>query len=118
MSSIRNDDRIIRPAFTRKGYEEQVKPYFEGGMEDLLDPAWVLAPGNEEADELEAEEVAAIKSEYFKQYVQEWRVFVDHPAGSFDPFAGLSHAWKRTPHLRLLGVEFLGPGVVLARVDR
>ncbi len=77
VSSIRNDDRIIRPAFTRKGYEEQVKPYFEGGLNDLLDPAWVLAPGNEAAEELQAEEIAAIRTEYFKQYVQEWRVFVD-----------------------------------------
>lgn len=48
----------------------------------------------------------------------EWRVFVRHLPGSFDPEAGLSHGWKTTPRLELFGVEYLGPNRTFARIDR
>jgi hypothetical protein len=48
----------------------------------------------------------------------EWRVFVDHPAGSFDALNGLSHGWKTTPLLRLMAVDYLAPGRVLRSVER
>lgn len=48
----------------------------------------------------------------------DWRVFVRHDVGSYDAVQGLSHGWKTTPRLRFLGVEYLGPGMVLRRVDR
>ena len=48
----------------------------------------------------------------------EWRVFVQHQPGSYDAVGGLSHAWKRVPRLLFLGAEYLGPGMVLKRVER
>ena len=48
----------------------------------------------------------------------DWRVFVRYERGSFDPLDGLAHGWKATPRLRFLGVEYLGPGAVLRRVER
>ncbi len=48
----------------------------------------------------------------------EWRTFVRHLPGSFDPVAGLAHGWKTTPRLELFGVEYMGPGRTLARFDR
>ena len=48
----------------------------------------------------------------------EWRVFLRHEPGSFDPVGGLSHAWKRVPRLSYFGAEYLGPGMVLKRVER
>jgi hypothetical protein len=48
----------------------------------------------------------------------EWRAFVRFAPGAFDELTGTSHAWKQTPRLRLFGVEYLGPNVVLRRVDR
>jgi len=48
----------------------------------------------------------------------EWRAFVRYSPGAFDPSAGASHGWKQTPRLRLLGVEYLAPSVVLRRVER
>jgi hypothetical protein len=48
----------------------------------------------------------------------EWRIFVRHLAGSFDPLEGLAHGWKTTPRLELFGVEYMGPSRTLARVDR
>jgi hypothetical protein len=48
----------------------------------------------------------------------DFRVFVQHRRGAFDPDTGLSHDWKRTPRFRLLAVEYLGPGMTLRRIDR
>jgi hypothetical protein len=48
----------------------------------------------------------------------EWRVFVRHLPGSFDPRDGLAHGWKTSPRLELFGVEFMGPNRTFARVDR
>jgi hypothetical protein len=48
----------------------------------------------------------------------EWRIFVRHLQGSFDANKGLSHGWKTTPRLELFGVDYMGPGRTLARVDR
>jgi hypothetical protein len=38
----------------------------------------------------------------------EWRAFVRHAPGSFDPDQGLAHGWKTTPRLELFGVEYMG----------
>lgn len=48
----------------------------------------------------------------------EWRVFVRFAQGAFDPVTGLNHAWKESPRLRLFGVEYLGPNLVVRRVDQ
>ena len=48
----------------------------------------------------------------------EWRVFVRHLPGSFDPVDGLAHGWKSTPRLELFGAEYMGPNRTLARIDR
>ena len=47
-----------------------------------------------------------------------WRAFVRYEAGAFDPELGMAHGWKTTPRLELFGVEYLGPGRVLRRVQR
>jgi hypothetical protein len=47
----------------------------------------------------------------------QWRVFVRYAQGAFDELLGSSHAWKQVPRLRLLGVEYMGPSVILRRVD-
>jgi type VI secretion system protein ImpL len=77
VSTIRNQDRIIRAAFTRRGYEEQVKPRLEGSMDDLLDEQWVLGNVGEDGERLLEDEVVAIRTEYFRRYILEWRVFID-----------------------------------------
>ncbi len=45
-------------------------------------------------------------------------MFVEHRRGSFDAFDGLSHGWKTTPRFKVLAVDYLGPGMVLSRIDR
>ncbi len=76
-SSLRNDDQQIRPAFTKKGFEGQIKPLFEGGLDAFLDPTWVLAQGGVQADELAEQELIAIQTTYFRMYIAEWRTFID-----------------------------------------
>ena len=48
----------------------------------------------------------------------EWRIFVRYLPGAFDELDGLSHGWKRTPQLKLFGVDYIAPNQVLRRVDR
>jgi len=48
----------------------------------------------------------------------EWRAFVRHEPGSFDPLAGSSHGWKRVPRLELAGFDYLAPGRVLRSLER
>jgi type VI protein secretion system component VasK len=75
--TIRNGDLKIRPAFTRPGYEGQVKPMFEAGLEEFLKAQWVIGRLDDTAQELRDDEVVAIQSEYFRQYVVEWKTFID-----------------------------------------
>lgn len=77
VSTLRNDDKRIRPAFTKKGFSRQVQPLFEEGLEEFLDPTWVLAQGGDKAEELQEQELVAIKTAYYQLYIQEWRTFVD-----------------------------------------
>jgi hypothetical protein len=48
----------------------------------------------------------------------EWRVFVRYGPSAFDAITGMSHAWKQTPRLKLFGVQYLGPDLVVRRVDQ
>jgi hypothetical protein len=47
----------------------------------------------------------------------QWRAYVRYAPNAFDSVLGLSHGWKRTPRLLQFGVEYLGPGLTLRRVD-
>lgn len=77
VGAIRNGDRVVRPAFTRAGYEEQVAPRLEGNLEELLDKQWVLGAMGDDADELAERDVEAVMTEYFRQYITEWKTFID-----------------------------------------
>jgi hypothetical protein len=48
----------------------------------------------------------------------EWRAFARYQPGAFDAVTGASHGWKQTPRLRLLGAQYIAPGLVVRRVDR
>lgn len=77
VSSLDNEDKRIRPAFTKKGFTRQVQPLFEEGLEEFLDPVWVLAQGGDKAEELQEQELVAIKTAYYRLYIDEWQTFVD-----------------------------------------
>lgn len=75
--AVTNDGKKIRPAFTKKGFQTQVKPLFEEGIEEFLDPTWVLAQGSGLAEELQEQEVIAIRTAYYRLYIDEWRTFIE-----------------------------------------
>ncbi len=75
--SIRNGELRIRPAFTRNGYEGQVKPKFDEGLDGFLKAQWVVGQFDEQAELLRDEEVIAVQTEYFRMYIVEWRTFID-----------------------------------------
>ena len=50
---------------------------YEGDLDKFLDRQWVLGKGGDGADELVDEEVEAVKTEYFRQYITAWRTFID-----------------------------------------
>lgn len=106
--SVTNDGKKIRPAFTKKGFKTQVKPLFEEGIEDFLDPTWVLAQGTGVAEELEEQEIIAIRTAYYRLYIDEWRTFIEAvnvqtPAGKgyTDTLALLKDLTRKNPYPRL-----------------
>ena len=74
---LRNDERRIRPAFTKKGFQTQVKPILDDGLASLLDPMWVLADAGEEPGALLKQELVAVRTAYYRAYIEEWRSFLD-----------------------------------------
>ncbi len=109
VSALQNDNKRVRPAFTKKGFERVVKPLFEDGLEELLDPPWVLADGDgEAAKELQDQEIVAIKTSYYRMYIDEWRAFVDSvyvvtpKGGDFIDTLGLLTELVRTEPYKLL----------------
>lgn len=48
----------------------------------------------------------------------EWRVHAVYDQRAFDPVAGLSHGWKRTPKLRLFSAFYYAPSATLRSMER
>jgi type VI secretion system protein ImpL len=73
VASLRGN-AAVRGAFTRRGYEEVLKPRLDDPKGVI--ETWVLAaPG--EADAVAEQEVERLRSRYFARYVEEWRAFID-----------------------------------------
>lgn len=68
-------DAVVRGAFTRKGYEEIVKPRLDDPA-GVLEP-WVLARDGKDQEQRLAEAARQLRSRYFERYIDEWRRFLD-----------------------------------------
>ncbi len=68
----------IRGAFTRRGYEEVLKPRLENPAA-VLEP-WVLASGAAEADAVDSKEFERLRTRYYARYIEEWKRFLDSVA--------------------------------------
>jgi len=77
----------VRAAFSRRAWEEQVRPLFERLPPELLGDAWVVAQrgpsrAHGAAVRLDADETSheaqrcALRSEYFGRFIDEWRTFI------------------------------------------
>lgn len=65
----------IEGAFTRRAWEEHVRPLLQALPPDLLGDAWVLQKGGHDGPTLEARR-CAVQSEYFARYIEAWRAFL------------------------------------------
>jgi type VI secretion system protein ImpL len=76
----------VRGAFSRRGYDEVLKPRLDDPA-GLLEP-WVLALEQKDAEAVLLREVQRLRSVYFSRYIDEWRRFIDgmeiRPAGGRD----------------------------------
>ena len=71
------EGRVVRGAFTRRGWEEYVRDRLNQAPEEIVGEAWVLGQTRNaaRADQL-ASALADVRSQYFQQYIAEWRNFV------------------------------------------
>lgn len=74
--ALKNDNRIIRGAYTRPGWENSVRERLRQPLDALMGQEWVLGRTQEEAEESREQLVARLESLYFERYIQEWKQFV------------------------------------------
>jgi len=65
----------VRGAYTRRAYEEIVKPRLE--HPEALFEMWVLVTEDKSAEDRIAAESDRIRSRYYESYIEEWRRFLD-----------------------------------------
>lgn len=115
---LKNDNRLVRAAYTRQGWENTVRDRLEQPLDSLIGQEWVLGRSIEEAEQDREQQVAQLRSLYFDNYIREWkqflgaiyleapadylsakRVFEDLTRGSEPPFARLSQYVRYHTHL-------------------
>jgi type VI secretion system protein ImpL len=131
VSTLRGEARV-RGAFTRKGYEDVVKPLLEDPS-SLLEP-WVLARDAKDAEERLAEATAQLRTRYFELYMGEWKRFLDgvsvDPAAAGGAMVALQELTRGEPpplqrlfrgvayHTRIGGFDGAASGVRQGVLDR
>jgi type VI secretion system protein ImpL len=98
-SKLRSDGRV-RAAFTRRGWEERVRPRLDSGLS--AEDAWVPGPQAARGSEAAETSAGALRNEYFQQYIQEWRSFLESitiatPASSAETLALLEELTRGKP---------------------
>jgi type VI protein secretion system component VasK len=72
--------RVVRPAFTKRVWEDEVRGLFEGDEEGLLGDMWVLGEyATRTATDTDVDEKTyrkQLRSSYFERYIDEWREFI------------------------------------------
>ena len=72
--------RAVRPAFTKRVWDEQLRDLFSGEAEGLVGDMWVLgeyATRTATDADVDAETyLKQLRSRYFERYIDEWREFI------------------------------------------
>ena len=72
--------RVVRPAFTKRVWEDELRDIFEGDAEGLLGDMWVLGEyATRTATDTDVDEETyrkQLRSSYFERYIDEWREFI------------------------------------------
>ncbi|NRD51787.1 type VI secretion system membrane subunit TssM [Corallococcus exiguus] len=97
---IKTDGRV-RSAFTRKGWESVVRQRLENPLRGA--DIWVLDKDTNATNDLElARQETELRSKYYEQYIQEWKVFLDglrvqQPGSSTEALAMLEDLTRGEP---------------------
>ena len=74
--ALKNDNYKVKGAYTRNAWEDQIRTRLENPLDNLLGEEWVLGRTEEEAEKTRAQQVEALKSLYFENYIREWKRFI------------------------------------------
>lgn len=74
---MNNGKRVIRPAYTRRIWEQELRESFQTLVENYDVDDWLLGQFGGNAAARKAERIARIHDYYFRAYRIEWRAFLD-----------------------------------------
>lgn len=90
--ALKNDGKKVRGAYTRAAWEDYLRDRLYQPLGDMLGDEWVLGITEEEMKEDRDKQLAALRSMYFEQYIQEWKQFIQ--AIYVDPPGNYAEALK------------------------
>ncbi|MCA9655889.1 MAG: type VI secretion system membrane subunit TssM [Myxococcales bacterium] len=74
--ALKNDNKVVRGAYTRTAWEDYLRDRLYQPLGDMLGDEWVLGITEEEMKEDRDKQLAQLRSMYFEQYIQEWKQFI------------------------------------------
>ncbi|MEX1365351.1 MAG: ImcF-related family protein, partial [Nannocystaceae bacterium] len=85
--ALKNDNRVVKGAYTRTAWEDHLRDRLYAPLGDMLGDEWVLGISEEEMKEDREQQLAQLRSIYFEQYIQEWKQFIQaiyvEPPGNY-----------------------------------
>lgn len=104
-------DGLVRGAFTRRAWDNRVREMLQSPESRVFGEAWVLgaeAEQSQRTQEQREQDLVALRNEYFRTYIEEWRDFlrsirVIPPNGNVETLAGMQDLTRGDPepHRRL-----------------
>ncbi|MCR9162312.1 MAG: type VI secretion system membrane subunit TssM [Nannocystaceae bacterium] len=76
-TALKNDNRTIRGAYTRTAWENEIRGNLEAVLATAQGNEWVLGRTEEEAKKSKENQLAALRSLYFENYIGEWKGFIN-----------------------------------------
>ncbi|MEM6292933.1 MAG: type VI secretion system membrane subunit TssM [Myxococcota bacterium] len=75
-TALKNDNRTIRGAYTRPAWENEIRTNLEAVLATAQGNEWVLGRTEEEAERSKENQLVALRSLYFENYISEWKGFL------------------------------------------
>lgn len=75
--ALKNDNRTIRGAYTRTAWENEIRTNLEAVLATAQGNEWVLGRTEEEAEKSKENQLTALRSLYFENYIGEWKGFIN-----------------------------------------
>jgi len=76
IGALKNDNKVVRGAYTRKAWDDTIKDILNQPIDNLLGNEWVLGLTAEQVAKNREEQLDALRSRYFEEYIREWKGFV------------------------------------------